>query len=66
VIQQTAEQLVANNVVQCELIAGQWWRQFGVDGHITESLMGTELVVVGYPLREDIPQVRLAKDNEMI
>ena len=66
VIQQPAKQLMADDLVHVELAGWCRWWQFGVDRCIAKRLMGTEFVVVGQPLCENISQVRLTKDDEMV
>ena len=66
VSQQPTEQLMTDNLIQVELVGGCWWWQFGVDGSITEPLMGAAFVIIGQPLFDNMPQVCLSENNKMV
>ena len=55
VFQQAAKRFVADNVFQPKVFDRIRRRKVEVDGHVAETLMRSELVVVDEPRREDMP-----------
>ena len=64
--QQPAEWFVADDVFQAKILNGRRRWQVDVDQHIAETLMRSELVVVGEPTREEMLQVVFTENDEMV
>ena len=64
--QEPAKRLMANDVFQAEFSHRLRRRQIASDGHMSQSLVRPLKMIMDKPPIEDMPQVALAKDNEMI
>lgn len=66
VLQQSAQRLVANDIFQAECADGNRRGRNTIDRYVAETLVGSRRMVKIRPLREDMPQMAFAENNEMV
>jgi len=66
VLQQSAERLMADNVLPTEVFHRFARRQVAGDGHIAQALMRAKPMIIGEPRIEDVPKVPLAENDEVV
>ena len=65
-LQQAAERLMADNVVQLELIEWHRRRKVAHDGHVADASMRPLEKIMTEPGSQDMPQMVFTKDDEMV
>jgi hypothetical protein len=66
VLQQSANRLVADDVLQAELMDWIWLWQSSIYGHIAEPLVRPTAVMNSRPLVQNLPQMAFAEDDELV
>ena len=64
--QQPAERLMTDDVVQAQSLQRLRRRRLARNGHVAETLVRPELVIIDQPLLYDVPQMAFAEDEKVV